>query len=119
MKDYKELLVWQKSHSSTLAIYEVTRIFPREEVYGLTSQIRRCSASIPSNISEGCGRLSDKELAHFLVIASGSASELDYQLMLSKDLFYIDITSYEQLHQNLPEIRKMLSAFIKKLNLHK
>lgn len=116
MKDYKDLLVWQKSHLFALAIYQVTKTFPREEIYGLTSQIRRCSVSVPSNISEGCGRLSDKELAHFLVIASGSASELDYQLMLSKDLFYIDILVYEQLHQNLTEIRKMLNAFIKKLN---
>ena len=116
MKNYKELLVWQKSHLLTLAVYQVTKTFPREEIYGLVSQIRRCSVSIPSNISEGCVRLSDKELAHFLVIASGSASELDYQLMLSKDLFYIDISTYEQLHQNLTEIRKMLNAFIKKLN---
>jgi len=116
MKNYKELLVWQKSHLLTLAVYQVTKTFPREEIYGLVSQIRRCSVSIPSNIPEGCGRLSDKELAHFLVIASGSASELDYQLMLSKDLFYTDIATYEQLHQNLTEIRKMLNAFIKKLN---
>ncbi|MDQ6478307.1 four helix bundle protein [Dyadobacter sp. LHD-138] len=116
MKDYKDLLVWQKSHFFALAIYQITRTFPREEIYGLTSQMRRCSISVPSNISEGCGRLSDKELAHFLVIASGSASELDYQLMLSKDLLYIDSQVYEQLNQNLTEIRKMLNAFIKKLN---
>lgn len=116
MKDYKDLLVWQKSHFFALAIYQITRTFPREEIYGLTSQMRRCSISVPSNISEGCGRLSDKELAHFLVIASGSASELDYQLMLSKDLLYIDFQVYEQLNQNLTEIRKMLNAFIKKLN---
>lgn len=76
MKDFKELLVWQKSHLLALADYKTTKSFPKDELYSLTSQIRRSAISLPSNISEGCGRLSDRELAQFLVIASGSASEL-------------------------------------------
>ena len=116
MKDFKELRVWQKSHLLTLAVYNATKSFPRDELYGLISQIRRSAISIPSNISEGCGRLSDKELAHFLVIANGLASELAYQLLLSKDLEYISELDYNQFDQDLTQIRKMLNAFIKKLN---
>jgi len=116
MKDFKELHVWQKSHLLTLAVYKTTKSFPRDELYGLISQIRRSAVSVPSNISEGCGRLSDKELAHFLVIANGSASELAYQLLLSKDLEYISESDYNQFDQDLTQIRKMLNAFIKKLN---
>lgn len=115
MKDFKELHVWQKSHSLTLAIYKISKAFPREELYGLTSQIRRSAISLPSNISEGCGRLSDKELAHFLVIASGSASEISYQLLLARDLEYISQSVYDPLQAQLTEIHKMLNAFIKKL----
>jgi len=115
MKDFKELHVWQKSHLITLAVYKVSKSFPKDELYGLTSQIRRSAISLPSNISEGCGRLSDKELAHFLVIASGSASELAYQLLLAKDLEYISQPIYDTLQAQLTEIHKMLNAFIKKL----
>jgi len=116
MKDFKELRVWQKSHLLTLAVYNATKSFPRDELYGLISQIRRSAISIPSNISEGCGRLSDKELSHFLVIANGSASELAYQLLLSKDLKYISELDFNQFDQDLTQIRKMLNAFVKQLN---
>lgn len=116
MKDFKELHVWQKSYLLTLAVYRATKSFPRDELYGLSSQIRRSAVSVPSNISEGCGRLSDKELAHFLIIANGSASELAYQLLLSKDLEYISELDYNQFDQDLTQIRKMLNAFVKKLN---
>ena len=82
MKDYRELKVWERSHQLALAVYKVTTTFPKDELYGLTSQIRRACASIPANIAEGCGRSGDAELARFLQIAMGSASELDYHLYL-------------------------------------
>ncbi len=115
MKDFKELLVWQKSHLLTLSVYKISKSFPKDERYGLTSQIRRSALSLPSNICEGCGRLSDKELAQFLVIASGSASELGYQLLLARDLEYISSFEYNPLEAQITEIQKMLNAFIKKL----
>lgn len=115
MKDFKDLHVWQKSHQLTLAIYKVSKSFPKDELYCLTSQIRRSAISLPSNISEGCGRFSDKELAQFLVVASGSASELSYQLLLARDLDYISSTIYDPLQNQITEIQKMLNVFIKKL----
>jgi four helix bundle protein len=89
MRDFRELKVWHKSHQLTLDIYTATRGFPREEVYGLTSQFRRSSASIPANIAEGCGRTGDAELARFMLIAMGSASELEYHLLLAHDLGFL------------------------------
>ncbi len=115
MKNFKELRIWQRSHQLVLDIYLITKSFPKEEVYGLTSQIRRSCSSIPTNIAEGCGRNSDAELNRFLVIAMGSASELEYQLILIKDLGYIQIENYEKLNNELVEIRKMLNMFIQKL----
>lgn len=115
MKDFRQLQVWQKSHSLTLAIYKISKTFPKDEIYGLTSQIRRSAISLPSNISEGCGRFSEKELVQFLVIASGSASELSYQLLLAKDLDYISLPTFDMLQSQLTEIHKMLISFIKKL----
>jgi four helix bundle protein len=85
MKDFRRLKVWEKVHGLTLEIYMVTARFPREEMYGLTSQMRRCSASIGANIAEGCGKRGNNELHRFLYIASGSASELDYHLLLARD----------------------------------
>lgn len=115
MKNFRELKVWQKGHKLTLDIYKVTGSFPKEEIYSLTSQIRRASYSIPSNIAEGCGRDSDPELKRYLNISFGSANELDYQLLLSHDLGYLDSTIYQTLHKQIVEIRQMLQAFIKKL----
>ena len=86
MKDFHDLKIWQRSHKLTLALYKATNPFPKSEMYGLTSQIRRCSASIPANIAEGCGRNGDLELARFFQIALGSASELEYHLLLASDL---------------------------------
>ena len=86
MKDFRTLTVWQEAHQLTLSIYRVTKNFPKDELYGLTSQMRRCSASIAANIAEGCGRRGNAEFARFLQIASGSASELDYHLLLARDL---------------------------------
>jgi four helix bundle protein len=115
MKSYRSLQVWSKSHELTLAIYRAAASFPREELYGLTSQVRRCAASIPSNIAEGCGRGSDAELRQFLQQAMGSATELDYQLLLARDLELLAADAYSTLAAQVTEIQKMLAAFILRL----
>ncbi|MEW6115739.1 MAG: four helix bundle protein [Nitrospirota bacterium] len=115
MRDFKELKVWQKSHQLTLAVYKATVTFPREEMYGLTSQIRRASGSISANIAEGCGRSSEIEFARFLQIAFGSASELEYHLLLSHDLGLLQVSDYETLAGEVVEVKRMLTSFIQKL----
>jgi len=90
MRNFKKFRVWEKSHEHVLSVYKSTSLYPREEVFGITSQIRRSAVSIPSNIAEGCGRKSDLDFKRFLIIAFGSASELEYLLILSKDLAYIE-----------------------------
>ena len=117
MKDFRKLKVWQKAHRLTLAVYEITRKFPREELYGLTSQMRKSSSSIPMNIAEGCGRGSDLELGRFLQYAMGSASELEYQLILAHDLAYLDLAEYKDLDQDTAEVKRMLATFIGKLKV--
>ncbi len=116
MSKYKDLTVWEVSYKLTLSVYRLTNKFPREEIYGLTSQIRRASVSIPSNIAEGSKRGSKKDFCHFLVIAQGSGAELETQLLLSKDLDYITITEYNELIFLLDSVMKMLTVFIKKLS---
>jgi four helix bundle protein len=116
MKDFRKLLVWEKAHQLTLAIYRVTAAFPREEIYGLTSQMRRAASSIPSNIAEGCGREGDAELSRFCLMARGSASELEYQILLSRDLKLIQPNDYEHLTQQTVEIKRMLTVLVQKLN---
>jgi len=106
--------VWHKAHDLVIKVYKVTKSFPREEVYGLTSQIRRAAASIPTNIAEGCGRGSTKELKQFLRISMGSASEVEYQILLSYELRYMDSETYENLNSDIQEIKKMLSSYIVK-----
>ena len=115
MKDFKDLKVWERSHHLTLSVYKATAAFPREELYGLTSQIRRASASIPTNIAEGCGRNSDNELARFLAIAMGSASELEYLLLLSNDLNFLDKADSDGLGIAVIETKKMLASLIRKI----
>ena len=115
MKDFRELKVWEKSHQLTLAVYKATTKFPKDEMYGLTGQIRRSCASIPANVAEGCGRNGDAELARFLQIAMGSASELEYHLLLSRDLNFLDITEYDQLAGEATEVKRMLTSFIRTL----
>jgi len=115
MKNFKDLMIWQLSHQLTLGIYKASAAFPSEEKFGLISQIRRASASIPTNIAEGCGRQSDAELHRFLTIAMGSASELEYQLILAKDLFYFSESSFLSLNNELMEIKKMLNVYIQKV----
>jgi four helix bundle protein len=115
VRDFKTLKVWEKAHQLTLEIYKITASFPKDEMFGLTSQMRRSSASIPANIAEGCGRATDNELAHFLQIAMGSASELEYHLLLAHDLHFILMPIYAETEQNLIEVKRMLNAFIQKL----
>ena len=115
MRDYKKLKVWQKSHAFVLKTYKVTSGFPREEMYSLVSQLRRASVSIPSNISEGCGRYGNKELKQFLCIAMGSANEVGYQLLLSKDPGYVQESEYDNLYNEIDEIQKMLASYIRTL----
>ena len=115
MRDFKTLLVWQKAHAITLITYKLTANFPKEELYGLTSQMRRSAASIGSNIAEGCGRGGDAELARFLQIAMGSASELESQTLLAHELGFIESTIYRQFEKDISEIKRMLTGFIQKL----
>jgi four helix bundle protein len=115
VKDFRRLKVWQKAHLLTLNVYETTRKFPKEELYGLTTQMRRSSSSIPTNIAEGCGRAGDAEFARFLQIAMGSASELEYELILSRDLHYLSLDEYENLNRETVEVKRMLGPFIGKL----
>ena len=115
MQDFRQLLVWQKSHEMVLRIYGVTQAFPASEVYGLSNQMRRASVSVPSNIAEGSGRGSDKEFAQFVQIAISSISELEYQTLLAKDLGYMSITTYNELTGQITEVKRMLIGLRKKL----
>ena len=116
MKDFRDLRVWAKSHKLTLEIYEKTAKFPRCELYGLTSQLRRCSASIGANIAEGCGKRGNNEFQRYLQIASGSASEWDYHLLLSRDLQFFPEADYQSLARSLTEIRRMLTSLLQKID---
>ncbi len=115
MEDFKNLKVWHKAHRLTLAIYDCTRSFPRDEIYGLTSQIRRASASIGANIAEGCGRRSDPEMRRFIQIARGSASELEYHLMLARDLRFLIQEDFAELQAQIFEVQRMLASFAQTL----
>lgn len=113
MQDFRNLKVWEKSHDLVLEIYKIK--FPQEELYGLSSQIRRAASSIPTNIAEGCGRGSDVDFKRFLQIAFASASEVEYLLILCHDLGYIDQVAYFTFTSQIKLIKKMLATFIKKL----
>jgi len=115
VKDFKNLQVWEKAHILALDIYKATASFPKDEIYGLTSQIRRSSTSIPTNIAEGCGRNGDAELARFMTISMGSASEVEYQLLLAHDLGYLNQETHAELHEKVTEVKRMLAGFIKTL----
>ena len=105
MRDFRKYNIWKLSHKLTLDIYGISKDFPKTEVYGLTSQIKRAASSIPTNIAEGCGRDSDPEFNRFLTIAAGSASETEYLLILSKDLNYINTITYENLNSQVNIIK--------------
>jgi four helix bundle protein len=115
MEDFKNLKAWSKAHELTLAVYQRTRTFPKDEIYGLTSQIRRASASIGANIAEGCGRRSDPELKRFVQIARGSASELEYHLLLARDLLFLTPDEFRNLEAKIMEIQRMLAALSQRL----
>lgn len=111
MRDFHKLIIWQRSHQLTLAVYRISKSFPKEEIFGLTSQIRRAVSSIPTNIAEGCGRASNKDFAHFLQIAIGSATEVEYQLLLAHDINYINDDDYQTLANETVVVRKMIIKY--------
>ena len=115
MKDFRSLIVWQKSHVFTLKVYALTRSFPKDELFGLTSQLRRASSSIPINIAEGCGRGSNLDFARFLQISLGSASESEYLLLLCLELKYFPQKIEGDLLFEIQEITKMLTSLIIKI----
>jgi four helix bundle protein len=107
--------VWQRSHQLVLKVYEVTASFPRGEQYGLTSQLRRAASSVPANIAEGCGRDGNAELARFCRIAAGSLTEVEYHLLLAKDLGFLGAEHHQLLDKEVADIRRMLSGFQRRL----
>lgn len=115
MRDFRDFQVWHKAHALALAVYRETALFPRDERYGLVSQMRRSSASIPSNIAEGCGRGGGFELARYLQIAMGSASELEYQLLLARDLGFLAQAAYGVLDADVIEVKRMLAPLIRRM----
>jgi four helix bundle protein len=116
MRDCKKLLVWERAHFFAINVYKLTKQFPKEELYGITSQIRRAVVSIPTNIAEGSGRQSSKEFSRYLSIATGSASEVEYLIMLSKELAFINEHESDPLITEIDEIKKMLHSFQIKIN---
>ena len=115
MRDYRELLIWQKAHELTLLVYQATAVFPGDERFGLVSQMRRVSASIAINIAEGSGRETPKDFAHFIQMAIGSCSELKYELLLSNDLGYISQETYDDLSFRASEALRMMVAYNEKI----
>jgi four helix bundle protein len=115
MRDFRDLKVWQKAYALALAIYKVTARFPREEQFALTNQLRRAAVSVPANLAEGCGRSGEAELARFSIIAMGSASELECELLLARDLGYLDEKDYLRLAADVTEVKRMLTSFVQKL----
>ena len=117
-RDFRKVKAWERAHALTLKIYGATARFPDQERFGLVSQMRRAAASIPTNIAEGCGRETQSELNRFLQIAAGSASEIEYQLLLSRDLKFLSAECYAALSSEVVEIRRMILAYSKKLKAH-
>jgi four helix bundle protein len=115
MQDFRKLEVWNKAHDVALSVYCVTAAFPKAEIYGITSQMRRCAASIPANIAEGCGRGTNADFARFLTIASGSASELDYFVLLARDLGYLSDAEHDQLLDGINHVRRMLTSLLSRV----
>jgi len=115
MQNYKDLKVWEKAHLFTLQVYDVTRSFPKEELYGITNQLRRASSSIPANIAEGCGKMTNTDFAKYLNIALGSTNESEYFLILSRDLNYLLNEKFEILFTLINEVKGMLISLINKV----
>ncbi len=117
MEDFKDLRVWQKAYELTLTVYKKSGTFPKEEMYGLTSQLRRATMSIGSNIAEGCGRRSDPEMRHFLQIACGSANEVEWHLLLARDLRFLPPDDFKNLEEMVLEIQRMLASLVQRLSI--
>ena len=115
MNNYKNIKVWQYSYDLSLQIYEITKHFPDDERFGLTAQLRRAAVSIPINICEGAGRSSNKDFAHFIQIAIGSANEVECELMLARDLKYLNEADFQEIINDLVKVRLMLFSFRKSL----
>jgi four helix bundle protein len=115
MQDFRNLRVWEKAHGLTLDVYKASKSFPREEMYGLTSQLRRASVSIAANIAEGSCRNGDADFARFLQMASGSASEVEYHLLLAKDLELLKEADCRRLSDEVVEVKRMLASLVQKL----
>ena len=115
MREFQTLEVWKKGHKLVLSLYKVTAEFPKEEQYGLTSQIRRAGVSVPANIAEGCGHQSEPEFARYLQLAAASTTELQYHIILARDLSYLKPEHYKELADTIEELKKMLSTFIKRV----
>lgn len=115
MQNYKDLKVWEKAHQFTLSVYRVSKSFPKEEIYGLTSQLRRAASSIAANIAEGCGKNTKNDFANFLNISLGSSNEAEYFVLLAKDLNHISLDEYDILIKMINEVKAMLIALIGKV----
>lgn len=115
MQNYKDLILWQEAHNLTLKVYEYSKAFPKDETFGVTSQLRRACVSIACNISEGCGRYTAKDFANFLQIALGSANETDYLIILAKDLNYSSQEQFTILHEQVNKVRAMNINLIEKV----
>ncbi len=115
MRNFKSLRFWRRSHELTLRLYKLTKDFPKTETYGIISQLRRAAASVPTNIAEGCGRLSSKDTARFIVIAQGSLLEVEYLVLLSFELEYIIEEEYKYLDKEINEIKAMMHNYHKRL----
>ncbi|MEO8254172.1 MAG: four helix bundle protein [Flavobacterium sp.] len=116
MRDFRKYTVWYESHLFTLNVYQATKSFPKEELFGLTSQLRRAVSSIPTNFAEGCGSNSEKEFARYLNIAIASSSEVEYLLLLTKDLQFLTLETHKALEEKVIQIRKQIYQLRLKLN---
>ncbi len=115
MLNFQKLTIWQKAHALTLEVYALTALFPKDELFGLTSQMRRSASSVPTNIAEGCGRNTKPDLKRFLTISIGSVSELEYQFILAKDLHYCSDEQFLIFSSKVIELRKMIYAYHSKI----
>ncbi len=117
MRNYRDLMVWQKAHQPASSVYRVTRSFPADERFGLTSQMPRSATSIGANLAEGCGRRSDAEMARFIQIAIGSGAELSYHCLLARDLMFLQGEDYESLDEQISKVMRMLSSLSGKVKV--
>jgi four helix bundle protein len=117
MRDFRKLIVWKKAHNFALEVYNISKLFPKEEIFGITSQIRRAALSIPTNIAEGSGKNTSKDFSRYLSIAAGSASEVDYLLLFIRELKIVDDSQVDKLLNEISEIKKMLNSLHSKINM--